>query len=65
MSTILPTGFPWLWSIYEHNPEFQEYTERMAHLRGTQALGKMSHVLPTHLKSLAKSLDILKEENQI
>lgn len=44
--------------IYKCDPEFKEYTKRMAHLRGTQALGKMSHVLPPAQRSNARFMNL-------
>lgn len=32
--------------IYRNDPEFKAYTEKLAYLRKSQVLGKMSHVLP-------------------
>lgn len=44
--------------IYKHDPEFKAYTKRMAHLRGAQALGKMSHVLPPAQRSKARFMNL-------
>ena len=32
--------------VYKADPEFIEYTKKLAHLRGAQALGKNAHLLP-------------------
>lgn len=44
--------------IYKDDPEFKEYTKRLAHLRGTQALGKMSHVLPPAQRANARFMNL-------
>lgn len=44
--------------IYKEDPEFREYTKRLAHLRGTQALGKMSYVLPPAQRSNARFMNL-------
>lgn len=44
--------------IYKRDTEFKEYTKRMAHLRGSQALGKMSHVLPPAQRSKARFMNL-------
>jgi hypothetical protein len=44
--------------IYKKDPQFQEYTKKMAHLRGAQALGKMAHVLPPAQRSKARFMNL-------
>ena len=44
--------------IYKDDPEFREYTKRLAHLRRAQALGKMSHVLPPAQRSNARFMNL-------
>lgn len=44
--------------IYKEDPQFQEYTKKMAHLRGTQALGKMAHVLPPLQRCKARFMNL-------
>ncbi len=44
--------------IYKNDPEFKSYTKRLAHLRGTQALGKMSHVLPPAQRANARFMNL-------
>lgn len=44
--------------IYKEDPQFQEYTKKMAHLRGAQALGKMAHVLPPLQRSKARFMNL-------
>jgi hypothetical protein len=44
--------------IYKEDPEFRAYTKKMAHLRGTQALGKMAHVLPPLQRCKARFMNL-------
>ena len=44
--------------IYKEDPEFKEYTKKMAHLRGTQALGRMAHVLPPSQRAKARFMNL-------
>jgi len=44
--------------IYKKDPEFQKYTKNMAHLRATQALGKMAHVLPPVQRCKARFMNL-------
>jgi hypothetical protein len=44
--------------IYKEDPQFQAYAKKMAHLRGTQALGKMAHVLPPLQRCKARFMNL-------
>lgn len=44
--------------LYKEDSQFQEYTKKMAHLRATQALGKMSHALPPVQRSKARFMNL-------
>jgi hypothetical protein len=44
--------------IYKKDAQFQAYTKKMAHLRGTQALGKMAHVLPPLQRCKARFMNL-------
>lgn len=44
--------------IYKEDLEFKEYTKKLAHLRGTQALGKMAHVLPPAQRVNARFMNL-------
>jgi len=44
--------------IYREDPVFKAYTKEMAHLRATQALGKMAHVLPPVQRHKARFMNL-------
>ena len=44
--------------IYKEDAEFRAFTKRMARLRGTQALGKMAHVLPPAQRCKARFMNL-------
>jgi hypothetical protein len=44
--------------IYKEDPQFQAYTKKMAHLRSTQALGKIAHVLPPLQRCKARFMNL-------
>jgi hypothetical protein len=44
--------------IYKEDLQFQEYTKKMAYLRGAQALGKMAHVLPPIQRCKARFMNL-------
>ena len=44
--------------IYREDPEFKAYTERMTHLRRSQVLGKMSHVLPPFQRAKSRFMNL-------
>lgn len=44
--------------IYKEDAQFQEFTKKMAHLRGAQALGKMAHVLPPLQRCKARFMNL-------
>lgn len=44
--------------IYKDDPEFKEYTKQLAHLRGSQALGKRSHLLPPAQRSNSRFMNL-------
>lgn len=44
--------------IYKEDPEFKEFTKQLAYLRATQALGKMSHVLPPAQRVKARFMNL-------
>lgn len=44
--------------IYKEDQEFKEYTKQLAHLRGAQSLGKMSHVLPPAQRASARFMNL-------
>lgn len=44
--------------IYREDPEFKAYTERMTHLRRSQVLGKMSHVLPPLQRAKSRFMNL-------
>ena len=43
---------------YREDPEFKAYTERMTHLRKSQVLGKMSHVLPPLQRAKSRFMNL-------
>lgn len=44
--------------IYKDDPEFTEYTKRLARLRGAQALSKIAHVLPPAQRAKARFMNL-------
>lgn len=44
--------------IYRDDPEFKEYTEKLAYLRRSQVLGKMSHVLPPLQRAKSRFMNL-------
>lgn len=44
--------------IYKEDSLFKEFTKRLAHLRATQALGKMAHVLPPVQRCKARFMNL-------
>jgi len=44
--------------LYRKDPEFVTYTRALAHLRGTQALGKMAHILPPNQRVKARFMNL-------
>jgi hypothetical protein len=44
--------------IYKDDEQFKEYTKKLAHLRSTQALGKMSHILPPVQRVTARFMNL-------
>ncbi len=44
--------------LYKNDSEFKEYTQKLAHLRGAQALSKMAHVLPPAQRAKARFMNL-------
>lgn len=44
--------------VYKSDPEFIEYTKKLAHLRGAQALGKNSHLLPPAQRANSRFMNL-------
>ena len=44
--------------VYREDPEFKAYTEQLTHLRRSQVLGKMSHVLPPLQRAKSRFMNL-------
>jgi hypothetical protein len=44
--------------VYKSDPEFIEYTKKLAHLRGAQALGKNAHLLPPAQRANSRFMNL-------
>jgi hypothetical protein len=44
--------------VYKKDPEFKEYTKKLARLRGSQALGKFSYLLPPAQRAKSRFMNL-------